>query len=94
LCDTNSDTDVFIHNVLVDHKHAVFEDGLLDQSLEFNESDEQNIYGKNEELFGSSLTKGANDSSQEETNCDFGKRTVTINRLQEKVKQMIITLNQ
>ncbi len=43
LCDTNSDTDVFIHNVLVDHKHAVFEDGLLDQSLEFNESDEQII---------------------------------------------------
>ncbi len=43
LCDTNSDTDVFIHNVLVDHKHAVFEDGLLDQSREFNESDEQII---------------------------------------------------
>jgi hypothetical protein len=43
LCDTNSDIDVFIHNVLVDHKHAVFEDELLDQSLEFNESDEQII---------------------------------------------------
>jgi hypothetical protein len=95
LCDTNSDTDVFIHNVLVDHKHAVFEDGLLDQSLEFDQSDQPNISmkSKNEELFGSSVTKGSNDSSQEQTNCDFGKK-MTMNRLQEKVKQMIITLNQ
>ncbi|XP_054156530.1 uncharacterized protein LOC128954937 isoform X2 [Oppia nitens] len=34
ICDTNSDTDVFIHNVLIDDKHAVYEEDVLDTNID------------------------------------------------------------